>query len=443
MDRTVFEESSIAKSYIKLSLPLVFSMVITLIYNLADTFFVAQTNNTNLVAGVSLAAPVFTFFMALGNIFGQGGSSLISRLLGRDEQTGVRHVSSFCLYVTFFCGIVVAVLMLLFHDPILRLLGANEETYAYAWEYYLYLSLGAPAVLVNFIHSNLLRSEGLSKESMMGTVSGALVNIVLDPILISVCGLGAKGAAIATVIGYIFTDIFFLVIVHKRSRILSLNIKEIGISAQYMVQIFGIGIPAAFSNIMQSVSVILVNQFLLPYGNEQIAAMGIVLKVNMIALLILTGFTFGSQPLFGYFYGSGAKKKLRELLRFCFWFISAIAVLLTIVVLAFAPALMSCFMNNAQIIADGTVMLRWQVISMFFVGIVLLMTIVFQSFGKIAGSFLLSISRQGVVFVIVLSVATAVGGYTGILVSQAIADVITAFLASLLFLKQVYPELRG
>lgn len=443
MDRTVFEESSIAKTYIKLSLPLVFSMVITLIYNLADTFFVAQTNNTNLVAGVSLAAPVFTFFMALGNIFGQGGSSLISRLLGSGEQDGVRRVSSFCFYVTFFCGIAVAAVMLAFHEPILYLLGANEETYPYAWEYYLYLSIGAPAVLVNFIHSNLLRSEGLSKESMMGTVSGALVNIVLDPFLISVCGLGAKGAAIATVIGYIFTDVFFLFIVQKRSRILSLDIRKIGVSAQQLVQIFGIGVPAAFSNIMQSVSIILVNQFLLPYGNEQIAAMGIVLKVNMIALLILTGFTFGSQPLFGYLYGAGAKQKLRELLRFCLIFIGSAAVLLTVVVFVLAPVLMGCFMSNPQIIADGTVMLRWQVISMVFVGFVLLMTIVFQSFGKIAGSFVLSISRQGVIFLIILLIAASVGGYSGILVSQAIADVATALLAAGLFFRQVYPELRG
>ena len=440
MENEIFNEPRVSKAYMHLSVPLVLSMVVTLIYNLADTFFVAQTNDTNIVAGVSLGAPLFTLLMAVGNIFGQGGSSLISRLLGQKDKEGVRHVSSFCFYATIFAGIIIGIAMLVFRVPLLYVIGANKGTFAHASSYYIYLAIGAPTMMLSFIHSNLLRSEGMSRESMAGTIMGAVINIVLDPIFISALGWGAGGAAIATVIGYLCSDIFFAIIVVKRSKILSVSIKEFKIPAKHMGQIAGIGIPAAIVNLMQSVSIVLVNQFLLPFGNDKIAAMGIVLKVSMIALLLLTGFAFGGQPLFGYYYGAGDKKRLSELFRFCICFISIMAVFLSVVIILFAPNLMRCFMQNDSIISDGTLMLRWQVSTMVFVGIILLMTIVFQSLGKVVGSFILSISRQGIIFLIVLAVAYYTAGYMGIVVSQAIADAITAVIAVILFRKQLYNE---
>lgn len=440
MENEIFNEPKISKAYIRLSLPLVFSMVVTLIYNLADTFFVAQTNDTNIVAGVSLGAPVFTFLMALGNIFGQGGSSLISRLLGQQDEQSVRRTSSFCFYVTLITGIIMTAIMLIFRVPLLYLIGANAESFSHASDYYIFLAIGAPAVMLSFIHSNLLRSEGMSKESMVGTISGALVNIILDPIFISMLGWGARGAAIASVIGYLFSDTLFIIIVIKRSKRLSLKPQEIKIPSEHITQIFGIGIPAAISNIMQSISIIFVNQFLLPFGNDKIAAMGIVLKVSMIALLILTGFSFGGQPLFGYYYGSGNKKRLLELFHFCIRFIGSIAVILTALIFSAAPFLMKCFMDNEAIVKDGTIMLRFQVITMTFVGIILLLTIIFQSFGKITGSFILSISRQGIIFLIVLIIAYHTIGYIGIIASQAIADTVTMAIAIMLFYRQLYHE---
>lgn len=442
MENEIFKETKMSRAYIRLSLPLVFSMIVTLIYNLADTFFVARTNDTNIVAGVALGMPIFMLLMALGNIFGQGGSSLISRLYGQKDEQGVRHVSSFCSYVTVFLGIMIAVVMMIFRTPLLYVIGASPETFTHASDYYTYLAIGAPVIMFSFIHSNFLRSEGMSKESMAGTVLGTVVNIILDPVFISGLGWGAKGAAIATVIGYAVSDVFFVIIVTKKSKILSMNLREIHIPAEHVGQIFGIGIPAAISNLMQSASIVLMNQFLLPFGNEKIAAMGIVIRVNMIAILLLTGFAFGGQPLFGYYYGSRDKKRLSELLSFCLKFISITAALLTAFIFAAAPLLIKCFMDNESIVSDGTVMLRWQVITMVFVGIVLLMTIIFQSTGKVAGSFILSVSRQGVIFLIVLVIAYNAIGYMGIIISQAAADLLTAIIAMVLFKRQLYGEFR-
>lgn len=198
-ENNIFLDAKTSQVYLRLSLPLVLSMVVTLIYNLADTFFVARTGNTDLIAGVSLCAPVFTFLMAIGNIFGQGGSSLISRLTGQNDTESSKRASSFCFYITLIVGICTGIVMLISREPILHLLGSDGMTHGYASDYYTPLIIGTPVVMLSFIHSNLLRSEGMAKESMIGTVGGALVNIILDPLLISTFGYGAAGAAVATV----------------------------------------------------------------------------------------------------------------------------------------------------------------------------------------------------------------------------------------------------
>ncbi len=440
MENDIFAETKVSKAYLRLAVPLVFSMAVGLIYNLADTFFVAQTNDTNVVAGVSLGMPLFTALMAIGNVYAQGGSSLISRLLGKGDYQGVRRVSSFCFYGAIFTGIAIGTVLLLFREPLLHVLGANEQTYRHASDYYFYLSIGAPVIILTFIHSNLLRAEGMSKESMLGNVVGSLVNIALDPIFISVLGWNAAGAALATVIGNLCTDLFFLIVVVRKSKILSVALREVKIPWEHVGQILGIGVPAAIVNLMSSASAVLTNQFLLPYGNEKIAAMGIAMKVSMIVLLLITGLAFGGQPLFGYYYGSGDRKRLSQLLKFCLKFISAVALGLSALVFIAAPLLMRSFMDHDAVVHAGTVMLRWQVSSMVFVGVVLLFTIVFQSSGKVLGSFLLSISRQGVVFLAVILIARGLLGYSGVVMAQAIADLLTAAFATVLFMKQLYRE---
>lgn len=215
---TLFDSKHLYRSYFQLAFPMVLGLVVTLVYNLADTFFIARTNDTNLIAGVSLCAPVFTALMAFGNIFGQGGSSLISRLLGGQDEQGAKRVSAFCFYIALATGLVLAVLMSAFSHPLLLLLGADADTLPHAFAYYIVLAVGAPIIVLSFIHSNLVRCEGMAAESMIGTILGAVINIILDPILISLAGMGAMGAAVATVIGYLCSVLYFLWLLHQKSR---------------------------------------------------------------------------------------------------------------------------------------------------------------------------------------------------------------------------------
>lgn len=432
----------ISKRYMRLAIPLVFSLVITLVYNLTDTYFVAATGNTNLVAGVSLGAPVFTFLMALGNIFGQGGSSLLARLLGQNNQQGGRHVSAWCFYLALIVGVVIGVAMLIAQQPMLSLLGADPETYSYARDYYIWLAIGAPFVVGSFVHTNLLRTEGWAKESMISTIGGAVVNIILDPILISVVGLGAAGAAIATVIGYIFTVLYSLYIVKKKSAWLSVSVKEISISGVYQRQILSVGLAAAVTNIMQSFGVVFLNQALLSYGNDKIAAMGIAIKVSLIVLMMITGLTFGGQPLFGFYYGANNQERLRDTIKFAAAVICGTALGLSLVVFLFAAQLLWIFMPDPAFIQTATPMLRLQVVSMVFVGLIMLATVLFQSVGKALPALLLSLARQGVVFVASIFLLAQVLGYNGVLAAQAVSDAVTVILAGILFYHQFYPLLR-
>jgi len=274
---------------------------------------------------------------------------------------------------------------------------------------------------------NLLRCEVMPGLSMCGTVIGAAVNIILDPLLIP--GMGAAGAAIATVVGYICSGLFLLAVVLTRSSVLSVR-PQLKTEGLFLKNILSIGITAAITNIASSVCMILVNQKLLAFGDDKIAAMGIVLKVTMIIQMILVGFSFGGVPLFGFLSGAGEKEKIRRLLRFCLLFLGGLALVMTVLVFLAAEPLLRLITPDAALVADGAPMLRWHVAGSVFAGIVMLSTCLCQASGKALPALILSLSRQGVVFAAVLLAAAAVFGYEGILASQCAADFLSAVLAA-------------
>lgn len=441
MEKEWFEKAPVHKAYFKFSLPVVCGMMISLVYNMVDTWFIARTGNTDLVAGVALGAPVFILMVALGDMFGLGGASLISRLFGQQKDDEGRKISIFCFYAAIITGVIVAALMLLFRQPILHLLGAGQDTMEYASGYYTYIVMGAPLIILSFTPNNQLRTEGFSTQSMLGGVIGSVVNIVLDPVFIFGFGWGAAGAAAATVIGYICTDIYYLWILLRRTKKLSADIREFRIVPSELLQILAIGIPACITNLMQSFGMTMLNRFLLPYGNDKVAAMGIVTKTNLIANFVIIGFAFGAQPLIGYNYGAGNRDRMKKILRFCYSFECCIAVAISGIMSLAAPYLLRMFIADEYIADIGTPMLRMQQTGIVFMAIVLVTTVTFQAAGKAWGAFLLSVSRQGVIFAAVIFAASRMFGYTGVLMSQPVADLFTALLAIVLFAKSVYKEL--
>lgn len=429
MQNELFESASVPKAYMKLALPVVMSMMVSLVYNMVDTYFIALTGKQELVAGVSLAAPIFTLMIAFGDIFGLGGSSLISRLFGEKREEEAKRASAFCLWAAIGFGIFVTIVLLVFRTPILKLLGTDAATFEYAGEYYTWIAVGAASIILGLVPSNILRTEGLATQAMAGSILGSIVNIILDPVFIFGLGQGAAGAAMATVIGNVIADVYYIYVMSKKAKRLSVSLKEIKIPGTMIRDILVIGIPASITNLMQSIMIMITNHYLIAYGTDKVAAMGIALKANMISAFILVGFAFGGQPLVGYNYGARNKKRLKEILRFAYLFEAGLALVFTILISIFAPFIIKIFMNQSDIITNGAMMLRFQQLGMVFMAITLVSTCVCQSVGSAAGAFVLSISRQGVIYAILLIVLKSVFGYTGILATQACADVVTALIA--------------
>ena len=430
MDNELFEKAPIPEAYFSLAMPVVLSMLVTLVYYMVDTYFIAHTGNTDMVAGVSLTAPVFTVMIALGDIFGLGGSSVISRLFGQHRFADGKRLSAFCFYAAIATGLLILVLGLAFRDPMLALLGATDDTWQYASDFYTLIIVGSPFIIVSMTPSNLLRTEGHAVQSMIGSVAGTAVNIVLNPLFIHGFGWGAAGSAGATVIANICTDAYFVWFTLRHSSNLSIDPRTVidrarrrlAVTAREVGSILAIGIPSAITNLTQSVGIVMINLFLLPYGTDAVAAMGIALKVIMIAVLVFVGFAFGAQPLIGYNYGARNMPRLRGILRFSYLFLSLFALVMTVVLSLSDRLLMGFFIEDATIITLGAGMLRVQLLSLVCVAVVMVTTCTFQSAGKAVGAFVLSISRQGVMLAITLFVGSRLAGYQGVIAAQAIAE---------------------
>lgn len=435
MQNEIFETMPVPKAYMKLALPVVLSMIVSLVYNMVDTYFIALTGVQELVAGVSLVAPMFTLMIAFGDIFGLGGSSLISRLLGEKKEEEAKKTCAFCIWASLVFGICVSLILFVFKTQILELLGVTKATYEYSNAYYTWIAIGAVSIIFSMVPSNILRTEGLAVQSMAGSIIGSIVNIIFDPIFIFGLNQGAAGAAMATVLGNVIADIYYVYAVIKKSKRLTCSPSYIKISGRRIRDILMIGIPASITNIMQTFMMVVTNNFLLPYGTDKIAAMGIALKVNMITALVLVGFAFGGQPLVGYNYGAKNEKRLKEILRFAYLFEMGLGLLFTIIMCVFAPQIIKVFMDKPDIIANGAMMLRFQQIGMTFMAVTLISTCVCQAVGNAGGAFVLSISRQGVIYVLALLIMSNVFGYTGVLISQACSDVVTALIAAGIMLK--------
>lgn len=433
----LFESVSIPKAFFTLTIPTALGKVIMLLYNIADTWFIANTGNADLVAGVSLCGPVFMLMVAMGDIFGVGGSSVISRLFGKGETQRAGQVSALCFYGALSGGVLTTAVLLLFQQPILRLLGADAAILPYAAAYYRYIALGAPLIVTCIVPLNLLRSEGMARASMFGSALGSVVNIILDPIFIFTLGLGAAGAAIATVLGNAASMALYLYFILRKAQVLSVSPAGLAGWQSEIVPVFSIGIPASLNNLTQSFGVALCNRFLLLYGPDKVAAAGIASKISMIAAMMIVAFAFGAMPLVGYAYGKGERQKLKAIIRFFFLFQLCMSSVTALALGLSSRPLVAAFMDEPAILTAGTAILRWQLLGMPFVSVVLVCTCIFQASGKSAPALALSLSRQGVVYLIVIVIANALLGYGGVIAAQPVADLLSAVLAIVLLLKSM------
>ncbi len=434
-NKQVFESYSVPKAVATMAVPSMLGMLINVVYNLADTFFVGQTGNSNQVAAVSVSMPLFLIFIAVGNLFGVGGCAFISRSLGEGRQDRVKKISSFCIYSSVIVGIILGAVYMIFREPLLYLVGASDNTIGFAADYLKWVAIGSPFVVTAITVCNLVRGEGAAKTSMIGSIIGQVVNIVLDPIFILSggdklfgfkmqfgLGLGVAGAAIATVIGNICTVVFFLIYFLKGKSILSITPKRYTVKDGVAKGVINVGLPASLNNLLMSLSNIIVNIVLVSYGDNAVAAMGVAMKANMLVVMLQIGLGQGVQPLIGYCYGARNYDRMKKCLRFSMMCNVIIGTVMTLFYVVFKENVISMFIDDAQVVELGVKMLISLMSPGPIIGIMFVLNFAFQGMGKGFQSLILSIGRQGLIYIPLLFILKAVVGLDGIIWAQASAD---------------------
>lgn len=418
----LFEKAPVPKAVATMAVPTMISMLVVVIYNMADTFFIGQTKDPLQVAAVSLATPVFMIFMALGHLFGIGGSSAISRALGERRKDRAWHISSFCCYGLLGLGVMVAVISVLGMEQILHLIGASENTIGFARQYLTIISIGAPTIMFSTAFANILRGEGASRESMIGNLLGTIVNIILDPVMILGLGWGVSGAALATIIGNIAACFFYISYYVRGKSMLSIRVKDFRMGDGIAASVAAIGIPASLNNILMSFANIILNQALVGYGDTPVAAMGVALKSNMLVVLLQIGLCVGIQPLIGYNYGSGNKKRLMQVFKFTGVVSVIMGMLLTMFMIIARKTMIQVFINDAEVVSYGIRMVVALQLSAPFIGILFLCINTIQGMGKALPSLVLTVCRQGLIFIPLIFILNAMLGLDGVIYAQPAAD---------------------
>lgn len=425
----------VSKAVAKMAVPSVISSLVTVVYNMADTFFVGQTGDPLQVAAVSLTNPIFILMMAFANMFGMGGSAVLSMALGAKDERRAKNASAFVTYASLIVGVAFALILIVFMDPILALFGANAETYEFARGYTFHIAYGAPFIIWSAAASFIVRAEGASREAMIGSMIGTIANIVLDPIFISVLGQGTAGAAIATTIGNVMASSYYLWYFLRKSSVLSISWKYFTVRNGILTKICSAGLPTAIFSALMSVSTIVLNQLLVVYGNDPVAAIGIVFKANMFITFLQMGLANGVQPLLGYNYGAGNMERFREVESYTKKCCLAAGVIATVLYFVFREEIISLFISDSDVIAYGVQMLIAYMLSGPVIGILFVNMNCMQSVGHAFPATVLSVLRQGILLIPLLYLLRALFGLNGVILGQSVTDYIAVILSIFMWRK--------
>ncbi len=438
----IFEEPNIAKSVWSLALPTIIGMLIMALYNIIDTFFIGQTNDPLQVAAVSLSMPIFMMLMSLGNLFGVGASSCISRKLGEKEFDIIKNISSTALYTAILAGLLVIVLGLIFLENLAFMLGANELTIGFVKGYLAITLLGAPFILCSLALTHIIRSEGNAKTAMRGMLLSTIINIILDPIFIFVLNLGVVGAALATTVANIVSFIFYIVMIIKnKESYLDLHFRYFTLKSNILQNVLSIGFPASVTSLLTSISTIIYNLCLTPYGDEAVASMGIVMKITLMYMMVFMGMSAGVQALFGYCYGARNYKKLKAVFIYSIKSSIVIGLCFCITLYLASSIVIGVFIDDESILYFGTKMLRAQIFSAPTLGIIYLSMSLIQATGKSLSALVLSSLRQGVFFIPIIYILSNTADFTLLIWAQVISDSL-ALLVTLYVLYAFFKELN-
>lgn len=436
---TMFESESIPKIVIKNSIPALIAMIMVMVYNLADTFFLGLTHNDLQVTAVSFATPLFMIFMSLGTLFGVGGTSVISRALGAGKKEYAKKTCSFCMWSCIVIGLVCMALLWIFLDDVAQMLGASNESKPLTIDY-LRIVIGCGVFsLISNCFSNILRAEGEPMKAMTGTVIGNLINLILDPIFILGFHWGVVGAAIATVIGNGIAALYYLLWFLRKKSNLSIRLKDFSMKDGILTGVLSIGISASLANLLVSISAIIVNSQLANYGQGDllVAGYGVTSKVIMIITLIGIGIGSGVQPFIGYCYGAKQKKRLRDGILFSAFFSTAFCLVVSILCFLFASPIVKVFLTQADSLTAGVRFTRILMSTAWLIGAFAICQNSLQAIGAATPALLASLFRQGFFFIPTAFLLQVWIGCDGLIWAQPVADILSLILVVWMLLRKI------
>lgn len=435
--KDLFESAPISKAVISLVIPAVISQIIFVIYNIADTFFIGQLGNPDQVAAAALAMPPFVMLTGIANLFGIGGSSLISRCLGQGEREKAKNCSSFCIWTAIIIAFLYGVIMYVGKSFIFPFLGTDASTYDYCGDYLFWtVTIGAVPTVLNASLGHLVRSEGFSKQASAGMALGGILNVILDPVFIFGLKMEIAGAAIATMLSNTAATLYFIILLYKKGESTTITFSPKYYSVKYRIpaEVIMVGLPSLVMIILSTVSSLTTNKLIVSYSNEAVAGMGIAKKLDMFAFGLINGMTQGVLPLIGYNYASKNYDRMKNTIKTAFKYSLIAAVVCTICLYVFAVPISRVFINDAATIEYAQHYLKIIALSCVAITITTMIITIFQATGQKVQPTVLSVVKRGTIDVILMLIMNHLIGVNGIPMATFLADCIAMIISVAIFL---------
>lgn len=429
MDKQALKQHKITtepvhKLVIEYAIPSIVCMLISSLYNLVDTMFVGRLD-TQSTAAIGIVFPYMALIQSFSFFFGHGSGNYISRALGARQTDDAKNMAASGFFCALFLSIAVSLVSLLFSTPVLKALGSTDTILPAATGYFRYILLGTPFISLCFVLNNQMRHQGNAMLSMYGIMSGTILNIILDPILIFGCGMGVSGAGLATAISQGVSFVVMLSICGKRGGI-RIEWKNFRFGWNVLKEINAGGLPSLTRQGLMSIAAVVLNNLANDYGDASVAAFSIVSRVMMFASAALLGFGQGFQPVCGFNFGAGKYDRVRKAFWFSVSVASAYSAVCSVLGLVFAPDIIRCFRaEDAEVVAIGSRVLRWQCAVFTLVGFIIPTNMFLQTIRKVVPAVIVAMARQGLFFLPLLVIGQIVAGLTGIILAQPVADILS------------------
>ena len=433
----LFESTPVPRAIVALVVPTIISQIITVIYNMADTYFIGQMNNPAQVAAATLSMPIFMMLTGFANLFGIGGASLISRCLGIGDREKAKRCAAFSIWGSIAIAVAYGIALYAIRPVMLPLLGADDSTYKFCSDYILWtITIGGVPTVLSACLSHLVRAEGYSKAASVGVALGGVMNILLDPIFIFVLNRGVEGAAIATMLSNLISTIYFVVLIYKNKSKIVIRLSPKGFTLKYGIpkEVMLVGFPSFIMMFMGTVSNLCLNKVVVSYSNEAIAGMGIAKKIDLLAFAVSTGMTQGILPLVAYNYGAKNYKRMKSAIKTSFIYALVISIVSTVFLFVCAVPVVKFFIDNHATVSYGQYFLKAICITTPAVVIAMMIISIFQATGKKTRPLVLSLLRKGVLDIPFMYIMNWVAAADGIPWATPIADVLTMVISVALFI---------